>query len=134
MILPEKKWNFFSKSCLLKYPHIPSPISPYFFEIFQRKFKKIFSSQNLQTIFQRKFMKIFERFWKERFSPIFLTNSFSNLFFLKSSKDLPTKMYENLQKNYISRRSYVKIFVRSHSAEDLKKDLGLLYWINNQKF
>jgi hypothetical protein len=64
-------------------------------------------------------MKIFERF-----SPLFLTNSFSNLFFLKSSKDLPKKIYEDPQKNEISRRSFVKIFVRSHSSEDLKKDLG----------
>ena len=60
----------------------------------------------------------------ERFSPLFLTNSFSNLFFLKSLKDVPTKMFEDLQKNEISRRSYVKIFMRSHSSEDLKKDLG----------
>ena len=33
-------------------------------------------------------------------------------------------MYEYIQKNEISRRSYVKIFVRSHSSEDLEKDLG----------
>ena len=43
------------------------------------------------------------------------------IFFLKSSKDLPTKIYEDLSKNDISRSSYVKIFVRSHSSEDLKK-------------
>jgi hypothetical protein len=33
-------------------------------------------------------------------------------------------MYKGLPKNEISRRSYVKIFVISHSAEDLKKDFG----------
>ncbi len=67
-----------------------------------------------------RFLKILNR----KFPPLFLTNSFSNLFFLKSSKDLPTKMYKGLPKNEISRRSYVKIFVISHSAEDLKKDFG----------
>jgi hypothetical protein len=41
-----------------------------------------------------------------------LANSFSYLFFLKSSKDLKTKMYEGLQKNEIWRRSYVLILIK----------------------
>ncbi len=35
----------------------------------------------------------------ERFSSLFFKNSYSNIFFLKFSKDLPTKMYEDLKKD-----------------------------------
>ncbi len=72
------------------------------------------------------------RYFKEnlcRFLKDFhLTNSFSNLFFLKSSKDSPTKIYEDLQNNEISGRSSHKIVMRSHSLEDLKKRFGC--WLN----
>ena len=72
-----------------------------------------------------RFLKDFEKKDFHLFSFLISSkNSFSNLFFLISSKDLQTKVYEDLQKNEISRRSYVKIFVRSHSSEELKKDLG----------
>jgi hypothetical protein len=71
-------------------------------------FPRSHSSEDLHWISSENFVKIF-RILLWRFESKIFKRSLVQIF-LKSTKNLQTKIYEDLQKNEISRRSYVKIF------------------------